>query len=395
MNRTPFKLLALCLLLLGSCQSAESQQNTTETTEAVSKDNKDKTPLNPHNKYDFENSGRDITGKKFSKTYELRDIDALPIMFPSEDLTKALGHQEKYLRRKRQSKVHNIDNAVRVSNAKMLKTVQAIQNWKASPEKSLSDFVQAYQICGDDHYGNAHITGYFIPVLKVRSQPNEVYKYPLYKKPRSSSLYRASRKRIDTDGLFKGKGLELAWSSSLLDNFFMQVQGSGVIEYEDGRQVLLSYAGQNGKKYKSIGRRLVDFKHVSPDKISLDAIREWVAQYPDSLITLLNSNPSYVYFNKSRKQPTGAASVPLTALTSVAVDRRYMPLGSCLLAAVPVLDSEGELLRHEYRIVVAQDVGGAIKGSGRMDFYCGVGQQGERRASALKHYGKIWLLVAK
>ncbi len=387
MRILPVKLILLSFILLTSCQSAESQQTTSE--------GKSKSNFKPRHQYDFENNGRDTTGKKFTKTYELRPIDTLPVLSPSEDLTRALSYQLKYINRKRQSKTHRVDKSLRVSNAQLKKTIQAVQNWKASPGQPLSDFVKGYQICGDDNYGNAHITGYFVPVLKVRSKPDAEYKYPLYRKPRSASLYRASRKRIDTDGILKGKGLELAWSSSLLDNFFMQVQGSGVVEYEDGRQVLLSYAGQNGKRYKSIGKRLVDRKQVAPDKISLDAIRAWVAQHPDSLETLLNSNPSYVYFNKSNKLPTGAASVPLTALTSVAVDKRYMPLGSCLLAAVPVLDSEGEFLRHEYRIVVAQDVGGAIKGVGRMDFYCGVGEEGQRRASALKHYGKVWLLVAK
>jgi membrane-bound lytic murein transglycosylase A len=82
-------------------------------------------------------------------------------------------------------------------------------------------------------------------------------------------------------------------------------------------------------------------------------------------------------------------------MVSVAVDRRYIPLGSTLLAAVPVLDENNNFIGHEYRILTAQDVGGAIKGKGRMDFFCGTGEAGKKRSGALNHYGKVWLLLPK
>ena len=221
-----------------------------------------------------------------------------------------------------------------------------------------------------------------------------MYKYPLYKKPPSSKA-RYSRKQIDDNNALSGLGLELCYSSDLLDNFLMQIQGSGLVQYTDGTTELLSYGGENGHRYKSIGKYLVAAGHVPKSKISLEAIKTWCAENPDSITTLLNRNPSYVYFNKSKKEPSGAAGVPLTGMVSVAVDKRYIPLGSTLLAAVPILDENDNFIGHEYRIVTAQDVGGAIKGKGRMDFFCGTGEAGKKRSGAMNHYGKVWLLLPK
>jgi membrane-bound lytic murein transglycosylase A len=238
-----------------------------------------------------------------------------------------------------------------------------------------------------------HFTGYFIPVVKVSKTKDEVYKYPLYRKPKSGKL--PSRKQIDDNNALANRGLELCYSNDLLDNFLMQVQGSGIVEYEDGTKELLSYGGENGHRYRSIGKYLVAAGHVPKEKISLEAIKIWCAENPDSVTTLLNRNPSFVFFNKSKKEPSGAAGVPLSAFVSVAVDKRYVPLGSTLLVAVPVLDDNGNFIGHEYKIATAQDVGGAIKGKGRMDFFCGTGEAGKKRSGALNHYGKVWLLLPK
>lgn len=375
-------------LIIAACSGQQSpMQQTTEEKKA-------KKAIDPRFKYDFENNGRDTTGKKFKKTFELGAIDAFDILKPSSELKTALNYNLSYLKR-RKYRTYNVGNTFRISKTQLVNTVNAIQRWANSDTEKLGNLVKAYQIKGDDDFGNVKITGYFIPVLKVKAIKDDEFKYAIYRKPRQARLRRATRKQIDDQHILAGRGLEIAYSNDLLGNFFMQVQGSGIIEYPDGRQSLLSYDGVNGRRYNSIGRYLVDNGHYTPDQMSLETIREWVAIYPDSLRHLLNHNPSYVYFTQSGNKPKGAAAVPLTALNSVAVDKRYFPLGTCLLAAVPVLDSTGELLYHEYRIVVAQDVGGAIKGPGRMDFFCGIGETGKNRAGALKHYGRVWILVAK
>ncbi|MEQ8812428.1 MAG: 3D domain-containing protein [Imperialibacter sp.] len=77
------------------------------------------------------------------------------------------------------------------------------------------------------------------------------------------------------------------------------------------------------------------------------------------------------------------------------MDTQFIPLGAVLLARLPVLDERGRLLRHDFTIVTAQDKGGAIKGPGHVDVYMGVGDEALKKASAMHHYGNLWLVLAE
>jgi len=167
------------------------------------------------------------------------------------------------------------------------------------------------------------------------------------------------------------------------------------VEYPDGKRKMMLYGGKNGHKYVSLGRYLVERGEVPAEEISLSAIKQWCADHPDDVKSLLFRNPSYVFFTPSDRKTVGSANVELADLHAVAVDKKFIPLGSILLGKVPVLDSENHFLKHEYRMLVAQDVGGAIKGAGHIDIYAGVGEQGKRLADAMHHYGQIWLLLPK
>src|SRR5690606_18402051 len=66
-----------------------------------------------------------------------------------------------------------------------------------------------------------------------------------------------TRAEID-QGALEAQGLEWLYVEDPIDLFFMQVQGSGLIRFEDGSTVRLTYAGKNGFDYTSIGRFLID-----------------------------------------------------------------------------------------------------------------------------------------
>jgi membrane-bound lytic murein transglycosylase A len=372
-------LLIICLLVLVVFNAQKSQPTTKKSENSLN--------------FNTFNDGRDSTAPHFSKTYELRNTDNVQNIAINHKTFKALNLSNQYLTRK-SKRTHTLGKLT-VSDNQLLQANKIIQNWGDDGEINLLENVNAYQLCGEDNRGNVHITGYYIPIINVKKEADDIYKYPLYRKPKNWKGRLPSRKKIDHEAALANQDLELCYSDDLLDNFLMQVQGSGLVQYPNGTTELLSYSGENGHRYKSIGKYLVAAGHVPKSEISLEAIKEWTAENPDSLNRLLNRNPSYVFFNKSKKEPSGAASVPLSAMVSVAVDKRYIPLGSTLLAAVPVLDENDDFIGHEYRILTAQDVGGAIKGKGRMDFFCGIGEAGKKRAGALNHYGKVWLLLPK
>ena len=59
--------------------------------------------------------------------------------------------------------------------------------------------------------------------------------------------------------------------------------------------------------------------------------REWLDNNPERADEILNTNPSYVFFNLREdvdEGPRGSLNVPLTAERSVAVDRTVIPLGT-------------------------------------------------------------------
>jgi membrane-bound lytic murein transglycosylase A len=61
-----------------------------------------------------------------------------------------------------------------------------------------------------------------------------------------------------------------------MDNFIMDVQGSGYIDFGDGSPLnFFSYSGKNGHAYRSIGKVLIDRGEVKKEDMSMQAIREW------------------------------------------------------------------------------------------------------------------------
>ena len=185
----------------------------------------------------------------------------------------------------------------------------------------------------------------------------------------------------------------LAWLTDPMDLQLLQIQGSGRIRLDDGTQVRMAYAEQNGPPYKAIGRWLVAQGELKQDEVSMEAIRAWAKRHPERVPEMLRSNPSYVFFVRnpdSPEGPRGSLNVPLTAGYSVAVDRSVVPLGSLLW--LDTTRPDGTAL---VRPVAAQDTGGAITGEVRADLYWGTGDAAGDLAGHMKQQGRLWMLWPK
>ena len=246
------------------------------------------------------------------------------------------------------------------------------------------------QMRGEDGYQNVLMTGYYIPVIQARLTPQGEFRHPIYAIPQGNKKY--SRQEIYNGALY-GRGLELAYSNSMLENFLMEVQGSGFVDIGGGNLRHFAYGDKNGYSYTSVGRLLVEDGEIPKEKMSIQAIREWAARNPHRLQSLLERNRSFVYFRHDHTLDVkGSARVPLVALASVASDRRIVPTGSVLLVEMPLIDHKGNWTgKHQLRLMVALDVGGAVKGQ-HFDLYQGIGDQAGHRAGLMKHYGRVWLL---
>jgi membrane-bound lytic murein transglycosylase A len=194
------------------------------------------------------------------------------------------------------------------------------------------------------------------------------------------------------------RGKEVLWVDDPVELFFLQVQGSGRVRLEEGKNggdtVRVGYADQNGHPYRSIGKWLIDKGEITPDKASMQGIKDWGRRNPERLPELLNANPSYVFFRElpsSGRGPLGAMGVPLTNERSIAVDPRGVPLGAPVWLATTRPNAREAL----NRLMLAQDTGSAIRGNVRADFFWGYGEEAGKLAGAMKQKGRMWLLLPR
>ena len=201
-----------------------------------------------------------------------------------------------------------------------------------------------------------------------------------------------SRAEIER-GSLAGRHLELLWVDDPIDAFFLHIQGSGRVVLPDGTVVQVGYDGQNGQPYVPIGRLLVERGALPREEVSMQSIRAWLAAHPGDAASLMDENPSYVFFRELPGEgPVGAEGVVLTPERSLAVDRAFLPLG------VPIwlnLADPQAADQHLRRLVVAQDTGGAIRGPVRGDVFWGHGAAAAARAGMMKDRGTYYLLLPR
>ncbi len=241
-----------------------------------------------------------------------------------------------------------------------------------------------------------HCTGYFEPTLRASRKKSAAYPYPLYRVPpdlRQGVAY-YTRRDIDRKGVLAGRGLELAWVSSEMDAFFLHIQGSGRLVFEDGSETHVLYAGKNNRAYVPLGRVMRDQGLLAPDNINMRAIRECLLGNPEKCAELYDSNPSYVFFREAAQGPVGAMGRPLTPYVSIATDRSVLPHGSLIFATTALPDATGKPGRAFHGLLLPQDTGGAIK-KRRIDLFCGPGEEAAHNAGYMDYPGAVYILIKK
>ncbi len=281
----------------------------------------------------------------------------------------------------------------------------------------------AYSIADGAGRDQGLVSGYYEPLLAGARRRSPEYPVPLYAPPADllvvdlSELYpELAGKRVR--GRVEGRrvvpywpraGIDaraaalgdqaLAWVADPVEAFFLEIQGSGRLQLADGSVMRVGYADQNGHPFRSIARVLIDRGELTADSASMQAIKAWGRRNPERLPALLEDNPSYVFFREVPAPapgtlearidgPIGSLGVPLLAERTIAVDVRYVPLGTPVYIATtrPLSDAPLE------RLTLAQDTGGAIRGVARADFFWGFGDAAGRAAGRMRQQGRMWLL---
>lgn len=273
----------------------------------------------------------------------------------------------------------------------------------------------------DGRQSEGLLTGYYEASLTGSRTRKEGFETPLYERPadlvdvdlgkfrpalRGQRVAgRLSGRRLEPyedrrdfdQGAVDGEGLELVWVDDPVDAFFLHIQGSGRVLLDNGDQMRVGYAGQNGHPYVPIGRILVERGEMVIEEVSMQSIRDWLDAHPDQAAELMQTNPSFVFFRELEGDgPLGSQGVALTGGASLAVDRSFLPMGLpvWLDGHAPAVDPADQDLRLR-RLMVAQDTGGAIRGPLRGDVFWGYGDQAREIAGRMKHPTLLWMLLPR
>ncbi len=281
-----------------------------------------------------------------------------------------------------------------------------------------------YQSRGYNDKQDVLFTGYYEPELSGSPVESEKYPYPVHGLPDDlmtidlslfSPKYKGeqiigrlqgntvvpyyTRKEIVENPSLVNTAKAVAWVEDPIALFFLHVQGSGKISFENGKMINVHYRGTNGHPYQSIGRYLVENGKIEKEKMSMQAIYAYLKNNPDQIPEILNTNPSYVFFETVDTGPIGCIMTKLVPGRSIALDKSRFPLAALafIRAQKPMIDENDVITGWtEFdRFVFNHDTGGAIKGPGRADIFWGNGKKAEIAAGHLKHPGKLYFLMLK
>lgn len=266
--------------------------------------------------------------------------------------------------------------------------------------------------------GKGLFTGYYEPELRASRVEHGAYQIPVFGLPSDlvsvdlgkfrdewkgeqiagrieghKLMPYATRAEIDAHGLSNAP--VLFYADDPIAVFFLHIQGSGRVVFDDGSRARVGYAGKNGRPYTAIGRTLIERGALTKNGVSMPAIRAWLKAHPEDARTVMQTNQSYTFFvllpaGEAAQGSKGTEGVPLTGGASLAVDNRIHPLGVPLFLVTTL---PGKTPKPFHQLLIAQDTGGAIRGAVRGDIYWGTGADAERLAGTMKSDGALFVLL--
>lgn len=244
--------------------------------------------------------------------------------------------------------------------------------------------------------GPGRLTAYFAPEYPARRLPDAEFDMPVLPAPAGWRRGDVLGERATIEAT-ASPASALAWMRAE-DLFFMQIQGSGYLTFEDGSKARAAYAADNGRPFTGIARPMADQGLLPANGTSGEAIRAWLADHRGAEArAVMALNPRYIFFRLDPDdggEPSGAAGLPLTARRAVAVDPSAWTYGDLVWIAADAGNLAGA--RASYSgLVVALDTGSAIRGPVRADLYMGRGAAAGEEAGSVRHPLRMWRLIPR
>lgn len=278
-------------------------------------------------------------------------------------------------------------------------------------------------------------SSYYEPIFEASLIRDEVYRYPLYRKPDDmidisledfdSERYKGqrltgrlsgtklipyyTRAEIDFDEVLKGKGYEIAYLKDITDLLDIHTQGSGILKMRDGGYKRAKFAATNSHRFKGWMSTLVEKGYIErkgapgEDKSFYERAKEFINKNPQLWREVIGANKRYTFFyledlESFEEGPIGTYGLNLVPHRSIAVDNSIIPLGipAFISLDLPVVNEKLEVegFKASSRFVFAHDTGGAIKGA-RVDYFAGTGEVAKKFAYSLWRKGNFYLVLLK
>lgn len=339
---------------------------------------------------------------------------------------------------------HKVKRSDYVKSLKVLKKLFAQNLPQNDLNQRINDLFLQYEVYGKKRWGEVFITSYYQPVIKGCKYRTKKCTRPIYGIPKDlievdmSSFVEVSpelspafkiikekhqrgvligraiddgkkrrlvpywtRKEIDVENKMRKQSKVFAWVDPV-DIFFLQIQGSGIVEINKKNRFRIGYAGQNGHKYYAIGKSLLD--KIPLEEMTSQAIKDHLRSLTvEERQEILNENPSYVFFQRLPGEAITFSGTEVFPGRTIATDARYFPKGVLAIMdfQLPSLQQDDANLKAEHavqkvqRLVIDQDTGGAIRGPARVDLYWGEGERAHQFAGKMKNWGQLRYLVPK
>lgn len=306
--------------------------------------------------------------------------------------------------------------ALKIKTADYLRICRRFAEKKIKNGREMKAFIEGEFVpyaVSDSLNSEGKFTSYYEAVIHASFTKSGKYRYPVYGRPDDlieinlkdfdEALPDArlvgrvegkkfipyyKRREIESSGI---KAPVLMWGDDPVDIHFMQIQGSAIAVMDDGREIRIGFADSNGRKFKGIGGILLEKGVIKQGESSMPEIRKWLRKHPQKAAEYMAENERFIFQRQvDADGPVGAMGVSLTAGRSLAVDNRFIPLGAMMWLDTYTPDSE-----KLQKIVFAQDIGSAIKGIVRGDYFWGHGEEALMEAGRMNSRGRYFILAPK
>lgn len=224
---------------------------------------------------------------------------------------------------------------------------------------------------------DSKLTGYYTPEVKASITKNGIFNHPLYLTKPSIKVSKPDFYVQSRDEIRK-----------------LEMEGAGILSFDDGKTLNIQYGG----------RKTVLDSILAKKK----SVKKVVMKNGKKKVVIAKVKPkkeTKAVFYISTKGPLGALSTQLIPGYTAAMDMSVTPVGSLVYVKsgkyTDEVFSQNGNMDAIYKkptfesFMLAQDTGGAIKGVGRVDIYCGEGNAAKNCTYDVSSRGSVYLIVAK